>query len=241
MEKDKLKMMTQRSRNVATEAKRSDERPQPSKRKAQDENDSHSREAKRKPQASEEADTKGSNVEQGDNIELILKSYITQKEFINADIKEDLDTDGKPKRYYIKEQAINEKYSIADGRHVENPFVNDKQDPNFDYNEHQSLVIEQLIKLIKEYEERSPPTLDRAVAANGEKVVDPYIASGTSGSIYVYFKLYQLLKENKDIQKQEKKYSPNYFMNKAIKALETNFKLIETEEKNNKHKRSSFF
>ena len=50
---------------------------------------------------------------------------------------------------------------------------------------------------------------------------------GTSGSIYVYFKLYQFFKENKEIQKQETKYSPNYFMNKAIKALETNFKLVE--------------
>ena len=55
------------------------------------------------------------------------------------------------------------------------------------------------MNLIKEYEEKSPPTLESPVTRTGEKVVDPYIATGTSGSIFVYFKLYQFFKENKDI------------------------------------------
>ena len=71
-----------------------------------------------------------------------MKSYITQDEYINDEIEEDLDENGNPKRYFIKEQPVNHKYSIADGRHIENPFVNDKQDPNFDFGEHQSLIRE---------------------------------------------------------------------------------------------------
>ena len=81
--------------------------------------------------------------------------------------------------------------------------------------------------MIKQYEERSPPTLEFPVSRTGEKVIDPYIATGTSGSIYVYFKLYRFLKNNKEMEALDSKYSPNYFMNKAIKALETNFKLVE--------------
>ena len=72
----------------------------------------------------------------------MLKSRITQPEYINEEIGEDLDENGKPKRYFIKEQPVNQKYSIADGRHIENPFVNYKQDPNFDFAEHQSLIKE---------------------------------------------------------------------------------------------------
>ena len=97
--------------------------------------------------------------------------------------------------------------------------------------------------MIGEYEEKSPPTLDKPVVASGEAIVDPFMEKGTSGSIYVYYKLYQFFKANKDnkkVMKEDSKYSPNYFMNKAIKALETNFKLVEQEEKKSKKKRPSF-
>ena len=46
------------------------------------------------------------------------------------------------------------------------------------------------MKLIKEYEEKSPPTLEKPVMTSGEEVVDPFMQTGTSGSIYVYYKLY---------------------------------------------------
>ena len=83
------------------------------------------------------------------------------------------------------------------------------------------------MNLIKEYEEKSPPTLEFPVTRSGENVADPFIATGTSGAIFVYFKLYRFFKDNKELEKMDSKYSPNYFMNKAIKALETNFKLVE--------------
>jgi hypothetical protein len=43
------------------------------------------------------------------------------------------------------------------------------------------------------------------------------------------------------MEKMDSKYSPNYFMNKAIKALETNFKLVEKLEGETKTKKPSFF
>jgi len=51
--------------------------------------------------------------------------------------------------------------------------------------------------LIKDYDEKSPPTLNKPVSKSGEEVVDPFMERGTAGSIYVYYKLYHFLKENK--------------------------------------------
>ena len=77
--------------------------------------------------------------------------------------------------------------------------MNDKQDPNFDFGEHQSLIIEQLLNLVKEYEEKSPPTLEVPDSRTEQEASDPFMAFGTSGNIYVYFKLYQFFKDNKEI------------------------------------------